>query len=208
MIVLDQPGQPEQQHCREQQVGKRDHNPDPPELVAEQLPARMPAHEREEQERAAGGERGRGGIVPCLPRGLNQAGRIRIRLRPVGRIRHRLARMQARSDIRKQTSSARTEPSDWSSARQMSPHLSQRRSLRNGTYHCLTAAASRHSANTNQIGFAWLLAVSPVTLPIPGTATPAHLEDNLGAAELQLDHDEIHAITAALSPREYSPEPR
>ncbi len=46
----------------------------------------------------------------------------------------------------------------------------------------LTAAASRHSTNTNQIALAWLLAVSPVTLPIPGTATLAHLEDNLAAA--------------------------
>jgi aryl-alcohol dehydrogenase-like predicted oxidoreductase len=45
----------------------------------------------------------------------------------------------------------------------------------------------------------WLLAVSPVTLPIPGTATPAHLEDNLAAAALQLEQDEIHAITAAAS---------
>jgi aryl-alcohol dehydrogenase-like predicted oxidoreductase len=63
----------------------------------------------------------------------------------------------------------------------------------------LTAAASRHSANTNQVALAWLLAVSPVTLPIPGTATPAHLEDNLAAAALQLEQDEIHAITAAAS---------
>jgi pyridoxine 4-dehydrogenase len=61
------------------------------------------------------------------------------------------------------------------------------------------AAASRHSANTNQIALAWLLAVSPVTLPIPGTATPAHLENNLAAAALQLEQDEIHAITAAAS---------
>ena len=62
-----------------------------------------------------------------------------------------------------------------------------------------TAAASRHSANTSQIALAWLLAISPVTLPIPGTATPAHLEDNLAAAALQLEQDEIHAITAAAS---------
>jgi len=34
-------------------------------------------------------------------------------------------------------------------------------------------------------------------LPIPGTATTAHLEDNLAAAVLQLEQDEIHAITAA-----------
>jgi pyridoxine 4-dehydrogenase len=63
----------------------------------------------------------------------------------------------------------------------------------------LTAAASRLSANINQIALAWLLAVSPVTLLIPGTATPAHLEDNLAAAALQLEQDEIHAITAAVS---------
>jgi aryl-alcohol dehydrogenase-like predicted oxidoreductase len=59
--------------------------------------------------------------------------------------------------------------------------------------------ASRHSANTSQIALAWLLAVSPVTLPIPGTATPAHLEDNMAAAALQLEQDEIHAITATAS---------
>jgi aryl-alcohol dehydrogenase-like predicted oxidoreductase len=63
----------------------------------------------------------------------------------------------------------------------------------------LTAAAARHSANTSQIALAWLLAVSPITLPIPGTATSAHLEDNLAAATLQLERDEIHAITAAAS---------
>ena len=63
----------------------------------------------------------------------------------------------------------------------------------------LTAAASRHCANTNQIALAWLLAVSPVTLPIPGIAAPAHLENNLAAAALQLEQDEIHAITAAVS---------
>ncbi|HEY6426697.1 MAG TPA: aldo/keto reductase [Acidimicrobiales bacterium] len=63
----------------------------------------------------------------------------------------------------------------------------------------LTTPATQHGASTDQIALAWLLAVSPVTLPIPGTATPAHLEDNLAAAELQLEQDEIHAITAAAS---------
>ena len=65
--------------------------------------------------------------------------------------------------------------------------------------HVLVAAASRHSANTNQIALAWLLAVSPVTLPVPGTATPAHLEDNLAAAALQFEQDEVLAITATAS---------
>jgi pyridoxine 4-dehydrogenase len=63
----------------------------------------------------------------------------------------------------------------------------------------LTPAASRLGASTDQIALAWLLAVSTVTLPIPGTATRAHLEDNLAAAALRLDQDEIHAITAAVS---------
>jgi pyridoxine 4-dehydrogenase len=65
----------------------------------------------------------------------------------------------------------------------------------------LTPAASRLSASTDQIALAWLLAVSPVTLPIPGTATRAHLEDNLAAAAVHLDQDEINAITAAVSQR-------
>jgi pyridoxine 4-dehydrogenase len=60
----------------------------------------------------------------------------------------------------------------------------------------LTAAASRHNASTNQIALAWLLAISAVTLPIPGTGTLAHLEDNLGAAAIDLDRDEVDAITA------------
>jgi pyridoxine 4-dehydrogenase len=62
----------------------------------------------------------------------------------------------------------------------------------------LTPAASRLGASTDQIALAWLLAASPVTLPIPGTATRAHLEDNLAAAALRLDQDEIEAITAAV----------
>ena len=62
-----------------------------------------------------------------------------------------------------------------------------------------SGSRSRPGANTSQVALAWLLALSPVTLPIPGTATPAHLEDNLAAAALQLDQDEIHAITAVAS---------
>ena len=62
-----------------------------------------------------------------------------------------------------------------------------------------TPAASRHNASTNQIALGWMLAVSPVTLPIPGTGTRTHLEDNLAAAALRLDPDEMQAITAAVS---------
>jgi aryl-alcohol dehydrogenase-like predicted oxidoreductase len=63
----------------------------------------------------------------------------------------------------------------------------------------LVPAASRHNASTNQIALAWMLAVSPVTLPIPGTGTRTHLEDNLAAAALRLDEDEIEAISAAVA---------
>jgi pyridoxine 4-dehydrogenase len=67
-----------------------------------------------------------------------------------------------------------------------------------GYQELLTAAASRHNASTNQIALAWMLAVSPVTLPIPGTGTRTHLEDNLAAAAFRLDPDEMQAITAAV----------
>jgi aryl-alcohol dehydrogenase-like predicted oxidoreductase len=67
-----------------------------------------------------------------------------------------------------------------------------------GYQEVLMPAASRHNATTNQIALAWMLAISPVTLPIPGTGTRAHLEDNLGAAALRLDQDEIEMITAAV----------
>ena len=63
----------------------------------------------------------------------------------------------------------------------------------------LASAATRRGADTSQIALAWLLAVSPVTLPIPGTATAAHLEDNLAAATLQLGPDEVDTITGAAS---------
>ena len=65
--------------------------------------------------------------------------------------------------------------------------------------HALAGAASRHDANADQVALAWLLAISPVTLPIPGTATRAHLEANVAAAGLQLERDEVDAISAVVS---------
>jgi aryl-alcohol dehydrogenase-like predicted oxidoreductase len=44
-----------------------------------------------------------------------------------------------------------------------------------------------------------LLARSPAILPIPGTASPAHLEANVAAASLCLDDEEVLAIASALS---------
>lgn len=55
-------------------------------------------------------------------------------------------------------------------------------------------AAERHDATPGQVALAWLLARSPVMLPIPGTGSVAHLEENVAAAGLTLDADELEAI--------------
>jgi aryl-alcohol dehydrogenase-like predicted oxidoreductase len=51
----------------------------------------------------------------------------------------------------------------------------------------LDAAARRHNCTPAQLALAWLLARSPVILPIPGTSKIAHLEENLGAVHVTLD---------------------
>ena len=48
-----------------------------------------------------------------------------------------------------------------------------------------------HDATPAQVALAWLLQRSPVTIPIPGTSSLAHLEENLGARELTLSDDEL-----------------
>ncbi|MET9247978.1 oxidoreductase [Nonomuraea sp. NPDC003709] len=55
----------------------------------------------------------------------------------------------------------------------------------------LDAIAARHGATRTQIALAWLLAVSPATLLIPGTKSVAHLEENLGAGVIELTEDNI-----------------
>jgi pyridoxine 4-dehydrogenase len=57
--------------------------------------------------------------------------------------------------------------------------------------------AEAHGATTGQVALAWLLAKSPVMLPIPGTSSVAHLEENVAAADLQLSDDELQTIDAA-----------
>jgi pyridoxine 4-dehydrogenase len=54
--------------------------------------------------------------------------------------------------------------------------------------------AKRHGATEYQVVLAWLLASSPVMLPIPGTGSPEHAEQNTAAASLKLDPDEVAAI--------------
>jgi aryl-alcohol dehydrogenase-like predicted oxidoreductase len=62
----------------------------------------------------------------------------------------------------------------------------------------LAAIAERKQASPSQLALAWLLAASPVVLPIPGTSSVDHLEDNMAAAGIELSENDIHALTAAV----------
>ena len=61
----------------------------------------------------------------------------------------------------------------------------------------LDALAVQHGATPSQLALAWLLRRSPVMLPIPGTSSVAHVEDNLAAATIQLSADEFRTLTTA-----------
>jgi pyridoxine 4-dehydrogenase len=60
----------------------------------------------------------------------------------------------------------------------------------------LDRVAERKGATTAQVALAWLLAHSPVMLPIPGTSSLRHLEENLEASEVELSEDELAALGA------------
>jgi pyridoxine 4-dehydrogenase len=60
----------------------------------------------------------------------------------------------------------------------------------------LNAAAKAHGVSVVQIALVWLLERSPVILPIPGTSSLAHLEENVAAAKLKLTPEEWKAIDA------------
>lgn len=60
----------------------------------------------------------------------------------------------------------------------------------------LLETAKRHHATPRQIMLAWLLKRSPAMLPIPGTLSPAHLEENLGAQSLELSDAEFDELAA------------
>jgi len=58
----------------------------------------------------------------------------------------------------------------------------------------LARIAARRGVTPAQIALAWLLRRSPVMLPIPGTSSPDHLEENVAAAEIELADDELAAL--------------
>ncbi|MEU8069933.1 aldo/keto reductase [Micromonospora sp. NPDC049151] len=61
----------------------------------------------------------------------------------------------------------------------------------------LDAISTAHGATPAQLALAWLLRRSPVMLPIPGTSSVAHLEENVAAAEVVLTDDEFEALAKA-----------
>jgi len=60
----------------------------------------------------------------------------------------------------------------------------------------LSELAATHGASPSQLALAWLLRRSPVMLPIPGTSSIEHLEDNLRGAELELTDEEFDELSA------------
>ncbi len=61
----------------------------------------------------------------------------------------------------------------------------------------LDEIADRHGATPGQIALAWLLMRSPVMLPIPGTSSVEHLDENVGAADIRLEAEEFEELSRA-----------
>jgi pyridoxine 4-dehydrogenase len=59
----------------------------------------------------------------------------------------------------------------------------------------LDGIRARHGATFPQVALAWLLARSPVMLPIPGTSSVEHLEENVVAGGLRLTGEEVRTLT-------------
>jgi aryl-alcohol dehydrogenase-like predicted oxidoreductase len=64
----------------------------------------------------------------------------------------------------------------------------------------LESVAEKLNATPLQVALAWLLKRSSVMLPIPGTSSPKHLEENLAAAALELPRAEFERLSAVTPP--------
>ncbi len=61
--------------------------------------------------------------------------------------------------------------------------------------------AARHGVSPQRVVLAWLLACSPAVMPIPGSSRPETILDSIAAAELELEPDELEAISASADRR-------
>lgn len=59
----------------------------------------------------------------------------------------------------------------------------------------LEPSASLHQATKSQIALAWLLSLSPMVIPIPGTSNAAHLRENSAALDISLPQSEIDELS-------------
>ena len=66
-------------------------------------------------------------------------------------------------------------------------------------HEALADVARAHGCSVGQVAIAWLLQLSPVMLPIPGTSRRTHLEENVAAAGLRLTSEQVDRLTAAAS---------
>ena len=64
--------------------------------------------------------------------------------------------------------------------------------------------AAKRGAQPGQVAIAWLLAKGPDVVPIPGSKSRAHLEENAGAADVLLSAEELAALDAALTAEKVS----
>jgi pyridoxine 4-dehydrogenase len=66
--------------------------------------------------------------------------------------------------------------------------------LRGSDAPAVAEIAERRGATATQVALAWLLHRSPAVLPIPGTLSIGHLQENLGALEMELTEDELRRL--------------
>jgi aryl-alcohol dehydrogenase-like predicted oxidoreductase len=72
-----------------------------------------------------------------------------------------------------------------------------------GRYDAVAEAARAHGVSPQQVALAWLLALSPVVIPIPGASRPETIRDSVRAAELELTGEQLDAIAEAAGVAEH-----
>ncbi|MDF2382560.1 aldo/keto reductase [Nostoc ellipsosporum NOK] len=89
---------------------------------------------------------------------------------------------------------------DKTDGRSMSPRFNkENRQANQALVDLVIAVAERKNATPAQIALAWLLAKKPFIIPIPGTSKLSRLQENVGAASVNLSENELEEINTALA---------
>jgi aryl-alcohol dehydrogenase-like predicted oxidoreductase len=89
---------------------------------------------------------------------------------------------------------------DKTDGRSMSPRFNkENRQANQALVDLVVAVAERKNATPAQIALAWLLAKKPFIIPIPGTSKLSRLQENVGAASVNLSENELEEINTALA---------